>query len=249
MTERPVQKGICVPGTVPAWRFASNRAALAFSIVATVSATHHDEGNAARVLSPARLTGQNLQDYDDRFFDALCCRCAARRTTMASYRKILLCYDGSREGRKALRDGANLALDLKAETHVLAVVDMRSSIAQSAGLLTDMACGRFEDAARDILREGVDWLTERGVPAQGHFAFGHPIDEIAGLAQSLQVDLVVVGHRCRTGLARWWMGSGNTPLMDRVSCSILVAVSPTGTSAEQEDAAHAAKPAKAEASV
>ena len=168
---------------------------------------------------------------------------------MASYRKILLCYDGSREGRKALRDGANLALDLKAETHVLAVVDMRSSIAQSAGLLTDMACGRFEDAARDILREGVEWLTERGVPAQGHFAFGHPIDEIAGLAQSLQVDLVVVGHRCRTGLARWWMGSGNTPLMDRVYCSILVAVSPTGTSAEQEDAAHAAKPAKAEASV
>ena len=164
---------------------------------------------------------------------------------MASYRKILLCYDGSREGRKALRDGANLALDLKAETHVLAVVDMRSSIAQSAGLLTDMACGRFEDAARDILREGVEWLTERGVPAQGHFAFGHPIDEIAGLAQSLQVDLVVVGHRCRTGLARWWMGAGNTPLMDRVSCSILVAVSPTGTSAEQEDAAHAAMPVKA----
>ena len=77
---------------------------------------------------------------------------------MESYRKILLCYDGSREGRKALRQGANLALDLNAETHVLAVVDMRSSIAQSAGLLTDMACGRFEEAARDILQEGVDWL-------------------------------------------------------------------------------------------
>jgi nucleotide-binding universal stress UspA family protein len=198
------------------------------------------------LLSPARPTGQNLQHLTTVFSMPFAAPVAARRTTMASYRKILLCYDGSREGRKALRDGANLALDLKAETHVLAVVDMRSSIAQSAGLLTDMACGRFEDAARDILREGVEWLTERGVPAQGHFAFGHPIDEIAGLAQSLQVDLVVVGHRCRTGLARWWMGSGNTPLMDRVSCSILVAVSPTGTSAEQEDAAHAAKPAKTE---
>jgi nucleotide-binding universal stress UspA family protein len=168
---------------------------------------------------------------------------------MASYKKILLCYDGSREGRKALRDGACLALDLKAETHVLAVVDMRSSIAQSAGLLTDMACGRFEDAARDILREGVDWLTERGVPAVGHFAFGHPIDEISGLAESLNVDLVVVGHRCRSGLARWWMGAGNTPLLDRVKCSILVAVSPAGASAEQEDAAHSAMPVKVEANV
>jgi nucleotide-binding universal stress UspA family protein len=168
---------------------------------------------------------------------------------MASYQKILLCYDGTREGRKALRHGANLALDLKAETHVLAVVDMRSSIAQSAGLLTDMACGRFEDAARDILQEGVDWLTERGLHAQGHFAFGHPIDEIASLADSLKVDLVVVGHRCRSGLARWWMGAGNTPLLDRVSCSILVAVCQAGESADaEEDAAHAAKPVKTEVS-
>src|SRR5580698_6057363 len=113
---------------------------------------------------------------------------------MASYQKILLCYDGSREGRKALRCGADLALDLKAETHLLSVVDMRSSIAQSAGLLTDVACGSFEKTARDILQEGVDWLTERGVSAQGHFAFGHPIDEIANLATELQVDLVVDGR-------------------------------------------------------
>ena len=105
---------------------------------------------------------------------------------MASYKKILLCYDGTREGRKALRCGADLALDLKAETHLLSVVDMRTSIAQSAGLLTDVACGRFEDAAREILQEGVDWLTERGVQAHGHFAFGHPIDEIANLAWATQ---------------------------------------------------------------
>lgn len=156
---------------------------------------------------------------------------------MESYRKILLCYDGSREGRKALRQGANLALALNAETHVLAVVDMRSSIAQSAGLLTDMACGRFEEAARDILQEGVDWLRERGLQAQGHFAFGHPIDEIAALAESLQVDLVVVGHRCRNGLARWWMGAGNTPLLDRVSCSILVACSSAAEEKQQQAAA------------
>lgn len=144
---------------------------------------------------------------------------------MASYKKILLCYDGSLEGRKALRCGADLALELKAEAHLLSVVDMRSSIAQSAGLLTDVACGCFEDTARAILQEGVTWLTERGVHAEGHFAFGYPIDEIAILAKQLDVDLVVVGHRCRSGLSRWWMGAGNTQLLDRISCSILVACS------------------------
>ena len=166
---------------------------------------------------------------------------------MASYKKILLCYDGTREGRKALRYGADLALDLKAETHLLSVVDMRTSIAQSAGLLTDVACDRFEEAAREILQEGVTWLTERGVRAHGHFAFGHPIDEIANLADELKVDLVVVGHRCRSGLSRWWMGAGNTPLLDRVSCSILVACS-TPEEQRQEAQAEAAMAGDAGAS-
>jgi nucleotide-binding universal stress UspA family protein len=144
---------------------------------------------------------------------------------MASYKRILLCYDGSREGRKALRCGAELALDLKAETHVLAVVNVRHSIAQSGGMLTDMACGSLEASAREVLQEGVNWLSERGVAAHGHFAFGNPVDEIAALARTLEADLVVVGHRSRSGLARWWMGSENTLLLDRVSCSILVSVS------------------------
>ncbi len=163
---------------------------------------------------------------------------------MASYKKILLCYDGTLEGRKALRCGADLARDLNAETHLLSVVDMRTSIAQSAGLLTDVACGRFEETAREILQEGVNRLRERGVQAEGHFAFGYPIDEIANLAAELKVDLVVVGHRRRSGLSRWWMGSGNTQLLDRVDCSILVACSsPEEQRAEiarERDAASAA---------
>ena len=142
---------------------------------------------------------------------------------MASYQKILLCYDGSREGRKALRCGADLAMDLNAETHLLSVMDIRSGISQSAGLINDVACMNFEETSREILQEGVAWLTERGVDAQGHFAVGHPVDEIADLANELDVDLVAVGHRCRTGLPRWWMGAGNTPSLDHVSCSILVA--------------------------
>jgi nucleotide-binding universal stress UspA family protein len=47
----------------------------------------------------------------------------------------------------------------------------------------------------------VNWLRERGVQAEGHFAFGYPIDEIANLATEIGADLVVVGHRCRSGLS------------------------------------------------
>jgi nucleotide-binding universal stress UspA family protein len=50
----------------------------------------------------------------------------------------------------------------------------------------------------------------------------------------MQTDLVVVGHRARTGLARWWTGPENTQLLDRVRCSILVAVSSAGEANEVE---------------
>ncbi|PPB83868.1 hypothetical protein B0O95_10549 [Mycetohabitans endofungorum] len=71
-----------------------------------------------------------------------------------------------------MRQGTDVALDLSAQTHVLAVMNMRSSIAQSAGLMTDVACGQFEQAARDILREGVDGLGEYA--AAGPCALQHP---------------------------------------------------------------------------
>jgi nucleotide-binding universal stress UspA family protein len=165
------------------------------------------------------------------------------------YKKVLLCYDGSREGRKALRVGADLAHALGSETHLLAVVDMRAAIAQSAGLVVDVAFSQLEQAARDILDEGVRCMASRGQAATGHLAVGNPLDEIVRMAQSMDADLVVVGHRCRHGLARWWMGSGNTPLMDRLSCSILVACSSAAEQSmpEPADEAPAAEPQRAQA--
>jgi nucleotide-binding universal stress UspA family protein len=141
---------------------------------------------------------------------------------MVSYRRILLCYDGSLEGRKALHCGAGLAFDLQAETHLLAVVNIGAPIASNAATLIGFASDDFENAARTILQEGVDCLIERGLIAQGHFAIGDPVSEIAIHAETLKADLVVVGHRCRRSLFRWWMGAGNKALLDRVSCSVLV---------------------------
>lgn len=144
---------------------------------------------------------------------------------MNSYKKILLCYDGTLEGRKALRQGAELAVQLNTETHLLSVLDIHSIIAQSTGLFYDITCDRFEQNARAILWDGITQLTEWGLPAHGHLAIGNPVDEIAEHANRLEVGLVVVGHRCRTKLSRWWVGAGNVPLLDRVSCSVLVACS------------------------
>ena len=50
------------------------------------------------------------------------------------YKKVLLAYDGSIEGRRALREGAKLAQLCRAEVFLLAVVELSPIISPEAGL-------------------------------------------------------------------------------------------------------------------
>jgi nucleotide-binding universal stress UspA family protein len=139
------------------------------------------------------------------------------------YRNILLCYDGTEHGRNALKEGAELALATNAHTHLLAI--LRSSGAD----LADESSGpthlhEEQQAAMRILREGVEWLKARNLDAQGQLVFGDPVSHIATCARKLGVDLIVVGHRHRSRLARWWSEDEDATLMEQAPCSVLVAI-------------------------
>jgi nucleotide-binding universal stress UspA family protein len=147
----------------------------------------------------------------------------AKLAAMAAFNRILLCYDSTREGRRALIEGAELAQSVGAETHLLAIaptlvgnsmIDMPSAVALK----------EEESAIRETLREGVERLRARGLTATGHLAFGKPIEHIPSVARDLGVDLIVIGHRPTGTLARWWAGPGNAQLLDQVNCSILVSI-------------------------
>ena len=141
------------------------------------------------------------------------------------YQRILLCYDGTAEGRNALRDGADVAICMKTETHLLAIIRSTTGRSVPEGL-TEAAFHRENEEAMQILNEGVAWLKERGLDAHGYIAFGDPIEQIDLTARSLNVDLIVLGHRKRSRLARWWSDSEDATLLERAPCSILVAVGP-----------------------
>jgi nucleotide-binding universal stress UspA family protein len=143
------------------------------------------------------------------------------------YRNILLCYDGTEEGRNALTEGAEVALSMNAHTHLLAI--LRSS---GADLASDtLGPGHLPDqqqAAMRILREGVEWLKARNLDAQGQLVFGDPVSHIATCARTLGCDLIVVGHRHRSRLARWWSEAEEATLLEQAPCSILVALGSAG---------------------
>jgi nucleotide-binding universal stress UspA family protein len=70
-------------------------------------------------------------------------------------------------------------------------------------------------------------LTERGFSVTTHLQDGEPVDVISRLVESLRIDLVIVGHRRSKKFAlRWWRGSVDSLLVERVRCSILIAGEP-----------------------
>jgi nucleotide-binding universal stress UspA family protein len=149
---------------------------------------------------------------------------------MACFKNILLCYDSTREGRRALIQGAELAQGLGAETHLLAIAP---TIVGGTMVELPSECALREEhkIIKDVLREGVERLRARGLVATGHLAFGRPIKQISAVARDLGVDLIVIGHRPCGAVERWWTGPGNAQLLDLVDCSILVSIDPTDPAA------------------
>lgn len=151
---------------------------------------------------------------------------------MSAFTRILLCYDGSREGQHALADGARLAQQLCAQVHVLSVINDAAWM-QGADVMSAVPVDTVSESAKDILEEGLQKLATRGIDAIGHFAIGDPLDRIPSFAHDLSIDLIVVGHRRTRGLARWWGGKADGLLLDKVACSVLVTMGPEAGSDTQ----------------
>ena len=142
------------------------------------------------------------------------------------YRKILLAYNGTKEGKRALLECADLASFLQAETHLLAVASMPPSLFLTEGFVPEELLEEEKKRTNTVLDEGIRTLRDRGFNATGHLSVGEPVEEICRLAKSLGVDLVVLGHNQNTSFAaRWWKGSVGASLLDYSPCSILVAMS------------------------
>jgi nucleotide-binding universal stress UspA family protein len=139
--------------------------------------------------------------------------------------KILVAYDGTREGRTGLFQFTETVALKTAEIHLLAVVAMPTSALLSDGLIPDAVMNGEKQRSEEIVREGVQLLAERGYRATPHLAYGDPTQEIVRMATELPADLIVVGHkRHRSLAARWWRSSLGVSLLEHSPCSILVAV-------------------------
>jgi len=151
------------------------------------------------------------------------------------YQRILLSFDGSVEGLKALREGALLAKSSRAMVFLLSVVPVTAGalIAESAhnGVIAAQ-----DEEYRSLLRRAVARLKEMGIEPTARLVEGDPTLAIAAVAKEINADLVVVGHRAQGFLSRWWSGSRQDYLSDHITCSLLVARNPVSDDAFENQA-------------
>ncbi len=138
------------------------------------------------------------------------------------YRTILLAYDGTTEGRLALREGARLAQICGASVVLLSVVNLVVS-ASMAGTAIPYASPYDMDEFRRVLDEGVSRLKRMGLSPLPRLETGEPADRIVAVAAETRADLVVVGHHQDGIIRRWLYSSVTAALTDRLPCSLLVA--------------------------
>jgi len=142
------------------------------------------------------------------------------------YKRILLAYDGSESGQKALLDGLDIAQWSHAEMFLIAVMPPTTPIIAAEGGIYD---SELEDQTKKkyqaILDDGLRRLSNSSFPATGEVLVGDSVEVIIGQAKKRNTDLIVVGHKhLDSWAARWWRGSRSPALIEHSHCSVLVVI-------------------------
>ncbi|MEO8753332.1 MAG: universal stress protein [Casimicrobiaceae bacterium] len=141
------------------------------------------------------------------------------------YKRILLAYDGSECGQKALLDCQDIAQWSQSQLFLVAVMPLPAAYIAEGAILDSGHEEQARQQYRDVLDEGIRRLSQSGYTATGEVVVGESVNEITKYARRIEADLIVVGHKHLEGLAaRWWRGSTSPALIERAHCSVLVVI-------------------------
>jgi nucleotide-binding universal stress UspA family protein len=142
------------------------------------------------------------------------------------YKRILLAYDGSDAGQKALLDCQEIAQWSRSELFLIAVMPSAMSFVGLEGGVYDIELEEREKQKHQaILDDGVRRLAGIGEAARGEVVVGEAVEEITKYARKVDSNLIVVGHKhLDSWAARWWRGSISGALIEHAPCSVLVVI-------------------------
>ena len=145
------------------------------------------------------------------------------------YKTIVLAYDGSESGQRALLDCQEIGQWSQARLHLVAVMPPPiAMVAVDAWALNPSAENDEKAHYQSVLDAGLQRLRDTGLEVQGRVVMGNAVDEIARAAAAVQADLIVLGHRHLDSWAeRWWRGTSvSQSLIEYAPCSVLIVIRP-----------------------
>jgi nucleotide-binding universal stress UspA family protein len=145
---------------------------------------------------------------------------------MAVYKTILLAYDGSESGQKALLESQEIGQWSHARMHLVAVMPLPTPSMPVEGWSYSAEADEAErQRYQSVLDSGVERLRNAGLEVQGELVTGSSIDQIVRVAKAIRSDLIVVGHKhLESWTERWWRGSVSKHLIEHAPCSVLVVI-------------------------
>ena len=140
--------------------------------------------------------------------------------------KILLATDDSEEAALAAQTAADIADKTGSELHVVLVGLSVGYVGMGPPEIANIPAPRQEelnDEARRLLDAQVRQIESTGgTVTQAHLRTGRPEEEILGLADELDVGLIVLGSRGRSGIRRALMGSVSDSVVRHAHCPVMV---------------------------
>ncbi|MDG7020905.1 MAG: universal stress protein [Nitrososphaerota archaeon] len=143
--------------------------------------------------------------------------------TKGIFERILVGYDGSENGARALRKGIELAKQSRGELRIVVVADTVAYEAYGSGGMYKTYNAQAKTNAASLASAALETAKAAGVAdsyASGEE--GQPADLILTLATEYKSDLIVVGRRGMRGLVRFLMGSVSTAVINHAKCDVLI---------------------------
>ncbi len=152
---------------------------------------------------------------------------------------IVVGFDFSDLSRLALADALGLAsLNERTVLHILGVLDGRSGLGpvEPDGKADYTDAEKVQAEIKQVVAHKITKYNPTGFEYFIHARIGDPADELLGLAEECNADLIVVGTHGRSGLERLLLGSVAERVVRNASCPVLV-MRPKSTSESDTAAA------------
>jgi nucleotide-binding universal stress UspA family protein len=137
-------------------------------------------------------------------------------------KKILVAFDGSKQSYKAFEFALELSkLDAGTAPEIIVL-----SVAQppepadivEVDAIIDSATEHYEELFKDLRGKA----KAKGLEIQTDVTVGHPAAQIVKVADEKKCDMIIVGHRGKSKMADWLLGSVSKRVSSYAPCTVTI---------------------------